>query len=125
VERAEKSGVGREDALSSKCMFGTIDPIAAMRLPQIHAAVADAVKEFSPDVIHIRYEVKEDWSGDPAIYFRVLVSDEASTARLHEVATELKRRMEERLDFLWLEFFPYYRFRNVSEQAVLQEKSWE
>ncbi len=48
--------------------------------PQIDPLVADAMKELSPWVRHIRYEVKPDWDGTPALFFRVLLSDMASAA---------------------------------------------
>jgi hypothetical protein len=104
-------------------MLELIAPIGAARRPQINAAITEVVKEFSPDVVHIRYDLKPDWSGDPAVYFRVLLSDEASS-KPGVVSRKLEKRMEELLDFLWLELFAYYNFRSVSEQAVLQEKSW-
>src|SRR5580700_10090164 len=98
-------------------------PIGAARIPQINAAITEVVKEFSPDVVHIRYDLMPDWSGDPAVYFRVLLSDEASS-KPGVVSRKVEKRMDELLDFLWLELFAYYNYRNVSEQAVLQDKSW-
>ena len=104
-------------------MLELIAPIGAARRPQINAAIAEVVKEFSPDVVHIRYDLMPDWSGDPAVYFRVLLSDEASS-KPGVVSRKVEKRMDELLDFLWLELFAYYNYRNVSEQAVLQDKSW-
>ncbi len=34
--------------------------------------------DLAPDVVRIRLNIAQDWSGDPAIYFRVILSDEAS-----------------------------------------------
>ncbi|MBZ5623260.1 MAG: hypothetical protein LAQ69_31740 [Acidobacteriia bacterium] len=101
-----------------------IVPIAATKLPQINAVITEVVTELSPDVVHIRYDIAHDWSGDLAIFFRVLLSDEAGNSRLQDVTTKLVRRLEERLDFPEMGLFAYYNFRSVSEQAVLQEKSW-
>jgi len=41
--------------------------------------VASVVQQLRPDVIDIRYDLGEDWSGDWAIYSRVVLSDEASS----------------------------------------------
>jgi len=46
--------------------------------PQINAAVTDVVKELSPSVKKIRFDIGQDWSGQWAIFFRVLLSDDAS-----------------------------------------------
>jgi hypothetical protein len=44
-------------------------------------------RKLVPDVVRIRFTEAQDWSGDPAIYFRVTLSDEASRRdRLADVA---------------------------------------
>lgn len=75
-------------------------------------------------MLHIRYDIGRDWSGDWAIFFRTLLSDEASKNRLREVATEVVWRLAERLDFPSMGLIPYHNFRSESEQAVLQEEAW-
>ena len=99
-------------------------PIAVQREPEIDAAVAEVAARLAPDVIHIRYEIGQDWSGQWAIFFRVLLSDEASKKRLREVATKVVWRLADRLDFPALELFPYHNFRSESEQAALREEAW-
>lgn len=65
-------------------------PLALGKQLQINAAVADVVKELPPWVRHIRYDIAQDWSGQLAIFFRVLLSDEASkTGRLRDVTTRV------------------------------------
>jgi hypothetical protein len=69
--------------------------------------------------------IGQDWSGDWAIFFRVVLSDEASNApRLHEVAREVVQQLADRLDFSSMGLFAYHNFRSVSEQAVLREEAW-
>jgi len=91
---------------------------------EINAAVSEVVKLLAPDVVHIRYHIGQDWSGDWAIFFRVLLSDEASKTRLREVTTQVVWRLAERLDFPSMGLFPYHNFRSESEQAVLREETW-
>ena len=90
----------------------------------INAAVSEVVKDLAPDVVHIRYDIGRDWSGDPAIFFRVLLSDDASKKRLREVATQVVWRLSARLDFPSIGLLPYHNFRSESEQAVLREEAW-
>jgi hypothetical protein len=99
-------------------------PPAIQKQPEINAAVAEVVKLLAPDVVHIRYEIERDWSGDWAIFFRVILSDEVTMRRLRGVATQVVWQLAERLDFPSLGLFPYHNFRSVSEQAVLREEAW-
>jgi hypothetical protein len=99
-------------------------PAAITKQPEINAAVSEVVRLLAPDVVHIRYEIDQDWSGDWAIFFRVVLADEASRTRLREVATQVVRELTERLDFSSMGLLPYHNFRSVSEQAALREEAW-
>lgn len=99
-------------------------PSTVTKQPEINAAVSEVVRLLAPDVVHIRYDLHRDWSGDPAIFFRVLLSDEASKARLREVTTRVVSELAERLDFSSMGLFAYHNFRSASEQDVLREEAW-
>jgi hypothetical protein len=99
-------------------------PSAVAKPLEINAAISEAVRLLAPDVVRIRYDIGPDWSGDWAIFFRVLVSDEASERRLRELAKQVVSHLEERLDFRSMGVFAYYNFRTVSEQDALQEEAW-
>ena len=48
----------------------------------------DAIaKELAPDVVGIRFKADFDWYGDPALHFKVILSDDASrSVRLLETS---------------------------------------
>ncbi len=93
--------------------------------PQISAAVTDVVKELSPSVKKIRFDIGQDWSGQWAIFFRVLLSDDASEPKnLREIAPRVVRRMSDRLDLPGLGLFPYFNFRSEAEQALVKDLAW-
>jgi hypothetical protein len=92
--------------------------------PQINAAIREVVNLLAPDVVYIRYEIGQDWSSDSAIFFRVLLSDDASNNRLRDVASQVECRLADRLDFPAMGVFPYYNFRSESEQAMMREPAW-
>src|SRR5580658_1548668 len=97
-------------------------PTAIAHQPGINAAVAEVVQEMSPGVLHIRYEIGQDWSGDWAIFFRVLLSDEASHPHaLKHATTRVERRLAEKIDFFALGLRPYFNFRSRSEQEKMRE----
>jgi hypothetical protein len=98
-------------------------PSAITKQPEISAAVVAA--ERLPGVRYIRYSVAPDWNGQSAIFFRVVLADEASTGeRLRDITTQVIWRMSEWLNLPELELFPYFDFRSESEQATLNEPSW-
>ena len=74
-------------------------PAGVVKQGEIAAAVAEVERLLAPDVVHIRYEIGANWSGDWAVFFRVVLSDEASKHRLREVATQVESRLADRLDF--------------------------
>ncbi len=83
-------------------------------------------RRLAPDVVRIRVSGKPDWSGDPAIYFRVILSDNASRPeRLSEVAPRVRAAIFNELGLADLDQIPYFKFRGESEQAALREASWE
>ena len=65
-----------------------------------------------------------NWTDDWAIFFRILISDDAGRNRLRDIATQVEWRLEERLDFQGMGVLPYFNFRTESEQALLREEAW-
>jgi hypothetical protein len=100
-------------------------PSSLKNKPQINPAVAEVLKEFSPSVKYIRYSIGQDWTGEWAIFFRVMLSDEAARNRLGEMATRVMWRTTDHLDLPNLGMFPHFNFRSESEQAKLREPSWD
>ncbi|HEY3739890.1 MAG TPA: hypothetical protein VGL53_08595 [Bryobacteraceae bacterium] len=84
------------------------------------------VRELAPDVVRIRCQASLDWSGDSALYFRVILSDDASApARLWGVTEKVRSTLFRALDLSESDPIPYFRFRSDSEQAKIREQSWE
>ena len=101
-----------------------------MILPRGVAQPAELVKHlnalapFPSGVVNLRYTLENDWSGDPAIFFWITLSDEA--ARPVVLAQNGRRIIDsitQRLDPVgqW-GLIPYFSFRSQSEQAKLQEE---
>lgn len=83
-------------------------------------------RELAPDVLRIRLTIGRDWSEDPAIYFRVVLADEASRGdRLADVTGRVSGKLFDELRLADLEHIPYFRFRSRSEQAKLHDSAWE
>lgn len=99
-------------------------PSAIARQVEIDAAIQSVQRTVGPDVVRIRYEINEDWSGQWAIFFRVVLTDDAARHRLRDVATKVVSELARQLDFPGMGLFPYHNFRSESEQATLQEPAW-
>lgn len=100
-------------------------PAGVVRQSQIAEHVAAIAEELARDVVRIRYSIDPDWSDDWAIFFRVLLTDDASS---EERRPEVIRRVRERLmsdpEIAESGLLHYFNFRNEAEQKILQEKAW-
>lgn len=99
-------------------------PSAVTKQREIDTAINEVTAELAPDVVRIRYDIGEDWSGEWAIFFRIVLTDEAAKRRLRDIASRVVWGLASRLDFPGMGVFPYHNFRSVSEQAMLQEEAW-
>jgi hypothetical protein len=82
--------------------------------------------ELASEVVRIRFNVGRDWSEDPAIYFRVVLSDKASQRdHLADVTGQVREKLFNELQMSELEHIPYFRFRSLSEQANLNDPAWD
>src|SRR6266404_2110048 len=97
---------------------------AVTKQAEIQAAIDQVERSLASDVARIRYEVGEDWSGQWAIFFRVVLTDDAARRRLRDIANKVVWGLSRRLDFPGMGVFPYHNFRSVSEQAALREEAW-
>jgi hypothetical protein len=100
-------------------------PSGIVQESQINAVIDIVHRQLAPDVVRIRYDVGHDWSGDDAVFFRILISDEAAGSRLRETMAKTVSMLESFLGFATMGLHVYHNVRSVSEQAVLREKSWE
>ena len=84
----------------------------------------NSLAPFPPGVVNLRYTFDDDWSGDPAIFFWITLSDEASRrAVLSQNSRRITEFITQRLDPVgqW-GLIPYFNFRSQSEQANLKEE---
>jgi len=89
---------------------------------QTHIAneVSRAILKLGPEVVRVKHSVGEDTGGDPAIYFRIVLTDAASRKEtLANVTEDIATILINELRPLenW-GLFPYFGFRSESEQAT-------
>lgn len=88
--------------------------------------IDEIAMDLAPDVVRIGFNLAQDWSEHLAIYFRVVLTDNASGGdRLAEVTGRATTKLFDELGLASLDYIPYFRFRSRSEQARLKDPAWE
>ena len=83
-------------------------------------------RDLAPDVVRIRIQLGEDWTEHPAIYIRVILSDEACLpGRLAVVTRAVRERLDDSFGLWESDRIPYFKFRSQSDQEKIKEASWE
>ena len=96
-------------------------PPDVTKQPQIEAAVRDIINGARAHVIDISFEFGKDWTGEWAIFFHVVLRNQASKGMmLGRVTTEVRRRLAEKLKALDIRLIGYSDFRSESEIAEMQ-----
>jgi hypothetical protein len=102
-------------------------PLRFVRQEELDQEVKKCVDKLpAEEVVRVRYSLGEDWSGDPAIYFRIVLTDEASREeRLGDVTHGIRQTIDGELrPYQNWGLLPYFSFRSASEQAVRHEAEW-
>ncbi len=97
-----------------------------MQESQFASAVAEVERMLSPQVVRILHSFRDDATGEPAVFFMILLSDDASRRDQlgevsHRISMEISRRVEPLEQWGVL---PYFSFRRQSEHAQLHEPAW-
>lgn len=98
---------------------------ALVNRQKIEADVQRAAQALAPAVVRIRYSFEDDWTGEPSIFFKVLLADDVAYGpNLGKVAREIQMKLmdEVRPDEQGLN--DYFNFRSLSEQADLNDPAW-
>jgi hypothetical protein len=102
-------------------------PLRFVRREELDQEVKKCVDKLpAEEVVRVRYSLGEDWSGDPAIYFRIVLTDEASREkRLGDVAQRIEEKIDSEVQpYQNWGLLPYFSFRSASEQAGRHEPEW-
>jgi hypothetical protein len=100
-------------------------PAAALQEPQIRSAVDQVVTDLADDIVHIRYDIGLDWTGDKAIFFRILLKNQASRGkRLPKATSRASALLREKMRAIPLDLLVYTSFRSQKEHESMPEKAW-
>ena len=102
--------------------------LSPQQLKDFAQKVEEVAKKFPGEVVRIRHSFSRDWDGDPAIYFRVLLTDNARRAhRLSELTERIGTILAKDLALYeqYAEYIPYFSYRTKTEQDELKDPEWE
>jgi len=98
-------------------------PKAFAQQAQFEAAVEQAAKRLAPNVVNIIPTLDNDWSGEPAVFFMVILADAASRRdQLLAISNQVSEHIVQKVQPLeqW-GVLPYFNFRSQSEQTKLDQ----
>ena len=99
-------------------------PVGFVNQVQLAKAVEQAAQSLGPEVVRLKHTTGADTSGDPAIFFRIVLADWAvSEETLADVTGKIAAMLLDELrPFENWGLFPYFSFRGNSEQST--EREW-
>jgi hypothetical protein len=102
-------------------------PKAFNRPDEFADAVARVEPMLAPEVVRLRHSLGDDWTGEPAVFFLVTLSDATASRvrRLENVTWDISEKIRQEIEPQeeW-GVYPYFSYRSESEQAVIQDKAW-
>ena len=101
-------------------------PRAHTQEDQFASAVAAVERRLAPNVLRIRYDLEDDWMGEPAVFFKVILPD-AVTELEHpsEITKWVQREIVQEIEPMeqW-GVWPFFRYKTQSEQAHRNDPAW-
>jgi hypothetical protein len=93
---------------------------------KIRTSIQQAKRALEPDVIRIMFAFVEDWTEEYSLFFRIILSDAASSPnKLRETTQRVRLKILREIKGEELGLQCYFNFRSQSEQAKLREPAWE
>jgi hypothetical protein len=97
-----------------------------VHLGQLDAEIKRAASRLGPEAAQVAYRLREDSTGEPSIFFRIVLADAAAkeetlaevTSRIALVLIEEVRPIEN-----W-GLLPYFNFRSQAEQQKQKDPDW-
>ncbi len=102
-------------------------PTGFVNQAQLAQSVDAAIRSLNPqEVVHVAYSIGNDSTDDPAIFFRTVLTDAASSEdRLDDVTGRVTSTLFRSIRPLenW-GLMPYFSFRSLSEQRMRNDPEW-
>ncbi len=101
-------------------------PAGFVHQAELERQIARAIKKLGKDVVRVNHGFGTDSTGEPSIFFRVVLTDSASREEhLAEVTYRISSTLVNELRPIenW-GLLPYFNYRSVSEQRKRNDPDW-
>lgn len=98
-------------------------PNAFLKQARFEAAIRRTAQTLAPQVVDVIPTLGDDWTGEPSVFFMVILADAATRRdRLLRVTNRVSQAIIDEVKPLeeW-GVLPYFNFRSQSEQAELRQ----
>lgn len=101
-------------------------PSGFVNQAELASEVKRATLNLGPEVVRVRHSVGPDTSGEPSIFFRIVLTDSASREdTLADVSGHIATVLFDELrPYENWGLIPYFSFRSQSEQATRSDSDW-
>jgi hypothetical protein len=103
-----------------------IVPAPLVHGTQLANKITKVIRKLGNEVVRVNYSLGSDSTGEPAIFFRVVLTDAASREdKLAEVTGRIARILfDEVRPYENWGLLPYFSFRSKSEQKARNDPEW-
>ena len=92
---------------------------------ELKQAIESIRPDLGPEVANLYYNLGEDWTGDSSVFFRIVLTDQASAiGRMGGVTSQIRKKIRDQLDPDVWGVLPYFTFRSESEHRALHDPEW-
>ena len=102
-------------------------PTGYVNRAQLGDIIAEVAQHLAPAVVHVAYRVGPDSTGEPSIFFRVLLADEyIREETIADLASGITRTLSDAVRPIenW-GLLPHFNFRSKSEQDRRHDPDWD
>ncbi len=102
-------------------------PAGFVNQAQLAQSVKAAIQSLNPqEVVHVAYSIGHDSTDDPALFFRIVLTDAASREdRLADVTGRVAAALFDSIHPVeYWGLTPYFSFRSFSEQRKRNDPEW-
>jgi len=93
---------------------------------RLATGVRKAERALAPDVKRIMYSIENDWTGELSVFFRIVLSDQASApSRLREITQRVSQTIDNLIKAHESGLMTYFNFRSKSEHDEMKDPDWE
>ena len=116
-------GIATQHATAMRDNGSVQVPAAFVQQSQFEAEIQRTARQLAPAVLRIDSTLGDDWTGEPAVFFMVILEDSATAPdRLLKEANRASRAIVQEVQPLerW-GVLPYFNFRSQSEHAQMEQ----